>query len=134
MTAMPPTDLQLSELQLALMRVLWARGEATTAEVHESLGPERSLAYTTVATLLRRLEARGMVSHRREGRQFVYAAAVSESAVRQSMVCGLLDSLFSGDRAALVSHLLGQDGVSSADLDAIRDALADPSDEEPSGK
>ena len=126
MTTSTPNELQLSELQLVLMHVLWARGEATTAQVHEALSDDRNLAYTTVATLLSRLEARGLLSHRREGRQFVYAPTVSESAVRRSMVSGLLDNLFRGDRAALVSHLVGESVAGSEELDAIRDALADP--------
>jgi predicted transcriptional regulator len=113
------------------MGVLWAQGEATTAHVHGAMSGDRSLAYTTVATLLRRLEARGLVSHRREGRQFVYAPAVSERAVRRSMVSRLLDSLFRGDRVALVSHLVGEDAVSSDELDAIRDALDKPWDGQP---
>jgi predicted transcriptional regulator len=123
-------DLQLSELQLTLMRVLWTLGEATTAQVHEAMSADRTLAYTTIATLLRRLEARGLLSHRREGRQFVYAPAVSEGAVKRSMVSGLLDNLFRGDRAALVSHLVGEDAASSGELDAIRDALGSSRDEE----
>ena len=129
MTTPARNDLQLSELQLVLMRVLWVRGEATTTQVHEALSGTRSLAYTTVATLLRRLETRGLVSHRREGRQFVYAPAVSEGAVRRSMVSGLLDNLFRGDRVALVSHLVGEDAVSSEELNAIRDAIDEPRDE-----
>ena len=130
-------DLQLSELQLILMRALWARGEATTAQVHETLSGDRGLAYTTVATLLRRLEARGLLSHRREGRQFVYAPTVSEGAVRRSMVSGLLDNLFKGDRAALVSHLVGEGTVGSEELAAMREMLDEPgehpADEETSG-
>ena len=129
MTTPARNDLQLSELQLVLMRVLWARGEATTSQVHEALSGNRSLAYTTVATLLRRLEARGLVSHRRQGRQFVYAPVVSEGAVRRSMVSGLLDNLFRGDRVALVSHPLGEDAVSADELNAIREALDEPRDQ-----
>jgi len=85
---MPPPDQDphLTSLQLDVMRVLWARGEATATEVHADLAPGRRLAPTTVATLLRRLERRGLLAHRTEGRQFVYRPAVSEDAVRSSMV------------------------------------------------
>ena len=58
-------DVSLSELQLSLMRVLWQRGEASTAEVAEALRGERDLAHTTVATLLTRLEKRGLLASRR---------------------------------------------------------------------
>src|SRR5512143_1144068 len=66
---------QLTELQIGLLRVLWDRGEATVAEICDALRPSRALAPTTVATLLSRLERRGVVRHRTVSRQFIYAAA-----------------------------------------------------------
>ena len=115
---------QLTELQLALLRVLWTRGEATVAEVAEALRPERELAPTTVATLLSRLEKRRLVSHTTRARQYVYRARVSESAVRASMVSGLTDTLFGGDVTALMSHLLDARSVGPGDLDRVRTLIA----------
>ena len=86
--------IQLSDLQLAVMRVLWSRPEATTAEVVAALADERGLAHTTVATLLTRLEKRSVVAQRRDGRTWVYRATVSESEVQRSMVADLVASLF----------------------------------------
>ena len=83
----------LSDLQMALMRVLWARGECSTAEVAEVLARERGIKHTTVATMLTRLEKRGVVSLRRDARQVHYQARVSEPEVRRSMVSELLGSL-----------------------------------------
>jgi predicted transcriptional regulator len=120
----PATD--LSDLQLAVMRVLWRRGEASAAEVQAGLAPARDLAITTVSTLLTRLEKRGVVTHRSEGRLFLYRATVSEPEVRRSMLGTLVDSLFSGDPAALVSHLLDARDVSPGDLDRMR-AMIDES-------
>jgi BlaI family transcriptional regulator, penicillinase repressor len=117
----PATD--LSDLQLAVMRALWERGEASAAEVQATLAPERDLAITTVSTLLTRLERRGVVTHRSEGRLFLYRATVSEPEVRRSMVGTLVDSLFAGDPAAVVSHLLDAHDVSPGDLDRIRDLI-----------
>ena len=114
---------QLSELQLAVMRVLWERGEATTAEVVADLAAARGLAHTTVATLLTRLEKRGAVAQRRDGRSFVYNARLSETEVQRSMVAGLVASLFAGDPAALVAHLVREDEVTPGDLAAIRARL-----------
>jgi predicted transcriptional regulator len=110
----------LTELQIAVMEVLWSKGEGTVAEVHQALLAERGLAPTTVATLLSRLEKRGVIDHRMEGRQYVYRATVSKSAVRQSMVGGLVDRLFGGDITALVSHLLGASQVDPADLARVK--------------
>lgn len=115
-------EVSLSELQLSLMRVLWARGEASTAEVAEGLRDERGLAHTTVATLLTRLEKRGLLSSRREGRALLYRPLVSEAEVQRSMVGSLLDRLFAGRTTALVSHLLearAVDGAELAELQAL---------------
>ena len=110
----------LTDLQLAVMRVLWERGEANVAEIWEALRPERGLAQTTVATLLSRLDKRGAVTHRREARQFVYRAAVSEPQVRRVMVRELTARLFDGDVTALVSHLLSGREVSAGDLAKVK--------------
>ncbi|HXT50016.1 MAG TPA: BlaI/MecI/CopY family transcriptional regulator [Thermoanaerobaculia bacterium] len=113
----------LTDLQLAVMRVLWERGEANVAEIWEALRPERGLAQTTVATLLSRLDKRGAVSHRREARQFVYRAAVTEPQVRRVMVRELTARLFDGDVTALVSHLLSGREVSAGDLAKVKALL-----------
>src|SRR2546427_9132872 len=103
--------IELTELQLAIMRVVWKHGEATVAEVHAEAAPERELALTTIATLLTRLEKAGLVSRRQIGRHYRYHALVSEEAVRRSMVSGLADRLFQGDVTALVSHLLSEGDI-----------------------
>jgi predicted transcriptional regulator len=114
---------QLSDLQLAIMRVLWDRTEATAADVHVQLQVDRELAPTTVATLLSRLEKRGLVSHRARGRQYVYRPKVTEQDVRRTMLRRLTDFFFGGDQAALVSHLVRTDDIQPQDLQAIRDLL-----------
>lgn len=113
----------LSELQLSLMRVLWQRGEASTADVAEALRGERDLAHTTVATLLTRLEKRGLLASRREGRSLLYTPLVSEAEVQRSMVGSLLDSLFAGRASALVSHLLEDRGVNATELAELQALL-----------
>jgi predicted transcriptional regulator len=118
-----PQDVSLSELQLAVMGALWSRGEASTADVADALRAERPLAHTTVATLLTRLEKRGLVAARREGRQLVYQPLVSQSQVQRSMVSGLVSSLFGGDPRALVSHLLREDEIAPSDLEQMRALL-----------
>ena len=110
----------LTGLQLTLLQILWDRGEATTQEVHEALQEERPLALTTVATLLSRLERRQVLTHRREGRQYVFRPTVSRSEVTRSKVRELTESLFDGDPAALVSHLVRADEVDADDLARIR--------------
>jgi BlaI family transcriptional regulator, penicillinase repressor len=118
-----PDDIALSELQLELMRVLWARQEASVAEVAEALAPARALAHTTVATLLTRLAARGAVEARRDGRQLLYRACVSEPQVRRTMVSGLIQRLFSGDPGALLAHLVAEREVAPDDLAKVQALL-----------
>jgi BlaI family penicillinase repressor len=115
--------LDLTELQIALLRVLWARGEATVVEVWQAMHRERGLAQTTVATILTRLEKRGVVSRTANARQYVYRALVSESDVRQSMVGDLAESLFGGDVTALVNHLLTSHEIAPGDLARLREAI-----------
>lgn len=111
---------ELSDLQLAVMRVLWDEGEATVAEVHAALESERGLAPTTVATTLVRLEKRGVVTHDTQGRQFVYRALFEESEVRRSMVGALTERLFSGDAAELLNHLLVEREIEPRELERLK--------------
>ena len=112
---------QLSELQLAFMRALWEGGEGTATDVLERLvAAGRTLAPTTVSTVLRRLESQGWVSHRERGRQFIYRAAVSRDEVTGGMLARITRSLFGGDVPAVVSQLLDAGNLRKRDLDAIR--------------
>jgi BlaI family penicillinase repressor len=120
----------LGELQHAIMRVLWARGEATSSEVHVALLAERGLAPTTIATMLRKMEDKGVVTHRSEGRQFVYRATVSEDEVRRSTVGEVVERLFGGDPAALVSYLVADHELDPDELAKVRAMLAAQDDEE----
>ena len=113
----------LGDLQHAIMAVLWERGEATTADVHEALYAERGLALTTIATMLRKMEDKGVVVHRRDGRQFVYRPTVSREEVRESMVGELVERLFGGDARALVAHLVSEHEIDPGELSVLRRRL-----------
>jgi predicted transcriptional regulator len=108
-------SLRLGDLQLKIMKVLWQARRASVAEVHEQLSADR-LAYTTVATMLRKMEDRGLVRHDEEDRRFIYEAAVSEGAVTRSMADDFLERLFEGSLASAVSHLLETRAVSREEL------------------
>jgi len=115
---------QLTELQLAILRVIWDKGEATVQDIWEALHAERGLAQTTVATMLSRLERRGVVTRRAQLRQYHYRAAVTEQEVQHSMVGELTERLFDGDVTAHVQQLLNGADVSPGDLAKIRDMIA----------
>jgi predicted transcriptional regulator len=106
---------RLGDLQLRIMRVLWGFGPASVAQVQDRLEGD-PLAYTTVATMLRKMEDRGLVRHREHHRRFIYEAAVSAEHITRSMADDLVDRLFEGSLAEAVSHLLETREVSPREL------------------
>jgi BlaI family penicillinase repressor len=107
-------------LQLDVLRALWRAGEATVGDVHAALHARRRLARTTVATLLERLAARGLVAHRPQGRAHVYRALVAEDEVVRRTVDDVADQVFEGDVTAFAAQLLRRNDVSLGDLERIR--------------
>ena len=116
---------RLGDLQLEIMKTLWDRGSASVATVHEAVAAERGLAYTTVATMLRKMEARGLVKHRLDGRSFAYQALIPADAVSRGMASHLLDRLFEGSLADMVRHLLTTREVSRQELSKLERLIAE---------
>jgi len=114
----------LGELQLAILRVLWSCGEATASDVHVALHAERGLAPTTIATMLKKMEKRGLVGHREDGRRFIYRPAVTEEAVTRSMVADLTDRLFDGKASELMGHLLAEHDIDRSELAELNRLIA----------
>jgi BlaI family penicillinase repressor len=112
---------RLGELQLRILRALWQREgrRGTVAQVIEGLGPDADLAYTTVATMLRKMEDRGLVKHQADGRAFVYRAMVDEEEVTRGMADHFVDRLFEGSLADLVAHFLRHRDVSPEELQRL---------------
>mgnify|MGYP000908974593 CR=1 FL=1 len=117
------TKASLSEPQFALMRVLWEQPDSNVAQIVESVRKVRPLAHTTIATMLTRLEKRGLVKARKDGRQLFYSATVSEDEVQKSMLAELLTSAFLGNARALLSHLVNEETVSEQDLIELRQKI-----------
>ena len=115
---------RLGDLQLKIMKQLWQRGECTVGDVFADISKDRDLAYTTIATMLRKMEARGLVTHRTDGRTFIYRAAIDSHAVTSNMSDHLLDRLFEGSLADLVCHLLSTREVSRDELTRIEKLIA----------
>jgi predicted transcriptional regulator len=116
---------RLGDLQLRILKVLWARGEAAVTDVHAEIRLKLPLAYTTIATMLRKMEQRGLVSHRVEGRSFIYRAQVAEDQVGRGMAEHVLDQVFNGKLTALVSHLLTARDVDPKELDRLSQLISD---------
>jgi predicted transcriptional regulator len=115
-----PSPPRLTAPQLEILRVLWERSEATVVEIQQALGAERPLASTTVATLLSRLEKRGLVAYRTEGRQYVYRAILQERDAQQHALVEVTRGLFAGDVASMVSQLLSSHELRPGDLARVR--------------
>ena len=108
---------------MAIMQVLWDRGEATVSQVREALAPSRQLAYTTVGTMLTKLEQNGQVTHRSDGRVNIYRPAIAREKVQRSMLADLTKRLFSGSVPELVCHLLDGCEVTREELDELRELI-----------
>ncbi len=116
---------KLSGRQLAIMQVLWSNGPATVADVQDALQTDHKLAYSTVATLLSRMERKGVVKHREDGRTFVYEPLVSEDRISTSLVSDLVRRAFDGSPSQLVSYLLETEHVDHDELTRIKQLVAD---------
>jgi predicted transcriptional regulator len=104
---MPKRPPSIPDSELDVLKVLWDRGQGTVREVLETLqAAGRSWSYATVATLLDRLETKGMVTSDRRDLAFIYSPAISAQDVRQKRVESLVDKLYQGEPGLLVLHLL----------------------------
>ncbi len=95
-------SVSFSDRELDVMALLWSRGSATVAEVQSALPDE--LAYTTVLTILRTLDAKGYVRHRKEGRAHRYFPAVPREEAGKSALHRLVEKIFDGSATALLTQ------------------------------
>lgn len=124
---------RFGRVQLQIMHVLWARGEATAREITDELSKSEQIAHSTVQTLLRGLEGKGAVAHDVDHRTFVFKPLVKGDSVRQNATREFVDRLFHGSPAGLVSFLLRDEKIPRDELDRIRDLIDDPGRETRSG-
>jgi predicted transcriptional regulator len=116
-------DFVLGDRELDVMGVLWNLGSGTVAEVRDQLPAD--LAYTTVLTILRNLEAKGFVSHSAEGKAHRYVPRVAQRTARRSAIAKIVDKLFHGSPEQLVAQLVEDDDLSPDDIRRLRALLAD---------
>lgn len=121
-------DVSLTDREASLMEVLWERGPSTVAEVRDHLADE--LAYTTVLTILRNLEAKGYVTHDEEGRAHRYSAVVDRDHAQRSALRALKRKLFRGSAELLLTRLVSDEKLSAAEIERIRRLL----EQRPKGK
>ena len=121
----PMTDLHLTQRELDIMSVLWDRGEATVTEVRDRVDPD--LAYTSVSSMIRTLELKGYVSHRRgEGKTHVYYPVIDAESAGESALGRVLDKIYGGSPIKMLAHLVEQQKLSAAELARMRALLKGP--------
>jgi BlaI family transcriptional regulator, penicillinase repressor len=119
---MNKVTVRLSRAELQLMKHFWGRGERSVREIQESL--DTSLAYTTVQTLMARLEEKGALRRTRKiGNAVMFEAAVSERSVRERLIDDFLE-LFGGSAQPLVAHLFESGRISLEDLQKLEEATS----------
>ncbi len=111
----------LAEREAQLMDVLWDHGPSTVNEVQARLHDEP--AYTTVLTMLRKLEAKGYVGHAEEGRAHRYHALIERTAAQQGALEALISRLFKGSQDALLMHLVSREKLSAEQVRKIEEQL-----------
>ena len=119
-------DIQFTDREIDVMEGLWERGPSLVAEVRAALRDE--LAYTTVLTILRTLEAKGYVSHEQEGRGHRYFATVKQRTAQTSALRHLTRKLFKGSAELLFIHLVSNQKLSAKQIRNMRELLESKSD------
>lgn len=114
-------SLRLSDRELDVMAVLWARGSGTVAEVREAL-PD-PLAYTTVLTVLRTLEEKGFVGHEEEGKAHRYLPLVARERAGRSALTRMVEKLFDGSPELLLTQLVSDRKLSPPEIRRLRKIL-----------
>lgn len=114
-------EVHFTDRELDVMQVLWERGPSVVAEVRAGIQDE--LAYTTVLTILRTLEAKGYVGHEEEGRGYRYFAAVKQQTARESALRHITRKLFQGSTELLLTQLVSDKQLSAEQLQRMRDLL-----------
>ena len=115
-------DLHLTKRELDIMGVLWDLGEATVTEVRDRVDPD--LAYTSISSMIRTLEMKGYVSHRRgEGKTHVYFPVIAPEKAGASALGRVLDKIYGGSPIKLLAHLMDQRKVSDKEIARMRDLL-----------
>lgn len=114
-------EIVLFDREVEVMEVLWEKGSATVAEVKNAL--EDEMAYTTVLTVLRRLEEKGYVGHEEEGRAHRYSTRIERTAARKSAVERLTQRLFGSSPGLLLTHLVADRKLSKAELRRLKEMV-----------
>ncbi|OEZ00456.1 MULTISPECIES: BlaI/MecI/CopY family transcriptional regulator [Stenotrophomonas] len=120
-----PVSPTLTDSERRILEVLWKKKEASVREVTDELSKKKPVAYTTVLTMFKVLDKKGLVHHRAEGRAFIYSAAISRSEARKQALENLLKSFFNDSPTVLAQHLIEDHDIEADELQALRKRVDD---------
>lgn len=119
-----PARKALSNLEHQLMEVLWKRGPATAEKIRGALSPKHTLQDSTVRTILKRLEEKGYITHKNEGRAFVYSVVEKPRSVAVRAVRQILDRFCGGSLEQLLVGLVENEVVDRKELEELARKVA----------
>jgi predicted transcriptional regulator len=122
-----PVSPALTDAERRILEVLWKKKEASVREVADELSKKKPVAYTTVLTMLKVLDKKGLVHHRSEGRAFIYSAAITRSDARKQALENLLKSFFNDSPSVLAQHLINEHDMDADELKALQQRVDDAS-------
>lgn len=117
------TSATLTEAELRLMEVLWAKGASTVQQVVDALPAEAPLAYNSVLTTIRILEKKGYVEHDKDGRAYVYKPVVARQDAARSEIRNLVRRMFRNSHELLVLNVLEEEQIDLAELNRLREMV-----------
>ncbi|MGE0526316.1 MAG: BlaI/MecI/CopY family transcriptional regulator [Bdellovibrionales bacterium] len=117
------SDRLLTPVELELMTIIWRLGEASVSDVLEHLSGDRQLAYTSVSTILRILEQKGVLKPRKEGRGHVYIPVLSKAEFETKTLKHVVERVFDGTPVALVRHLLGHVPIEANEIEELKELI-----------
>ena len=121
---------KLSRLELKIMEALWTKGASSVREIQETFPAKRRPAYTTVQTMVYRLEAKNALKRTKKiGNAHIFEAAISQTAAQRKVIDDLL-GFFGGRAQPLMSHLIESGQLTLADIDEARKALRETAKKE----
>lgn len=111
---------QLTDVELEMMNIIWRIGPCTVHQILENLPNDRDLAYTSVSTMVRILEQKEFVGSTKDGRGFLYNAAVSKEEYETFSVSTMVKNVFQGEPSQLVMRLIASEQLTKEDLEQIQ--------------
>jgi BlaI family transcriptional regulator, penicillinase repressor len=115
----------LSNFELEVMRLIWRDREVIVPDLHRELAELRDISYSTVKTIVDRLEEKGAITRLRTyGRTILYGPAIAEKSLAKPLVNDLMRRLFGGEARPLISHLLKDENLTLDDLSYLEAVIA----------